>query len=43
MKEADPSSAALYISDPFKKKRTMAHLFDTHPPIEDRIQRLERM
>lgn len=43
MKAADPSSAALYISDPFKKKRSMAHLFDTHPPIEDRIQRLEKM
>lgn len=43
MKEADPSSAALYISDPFKHKRSMAHLFDTHPPIEDRIARLEKM
>ncbi|AEV94547.1 zinc metalloprotease HtpX [Pediococcus claussenii] len=43
MKEADPSSAALYISDPFKHKRSMAHLFDTHPPIEDRVARLEKM
>lgn len=43
MKAADPSSAALYIADPFKKKKSMAHLFDTHPPIDDRIQRLEKM
>lgn len=43
MQEADPSSAALYIADPFKKKRSLAHLFDTHPPIEDRIARLEKM
>jgi heat shock protein HtpX len=43
MHNPDPSSSALYISDPFKKKKSMAHLFDTHPPIEDRIQRLEKM
>ncbi|MGV0168874.1 zinc metalloprotease HtpX [Furfurilactobacillus sp. WILCCON 0119] len=42
MTEADPSSAALYISDPLKK-RSMAHLFDTHPPMADRIARLEKM
>lgn len=43
MKEADPSSAALYISDPMKKKKSFAHLFDTHPPMADRIERLEKM
>lgn len=43
MKQADPSSSALYISDPMKKKRSFAHLFDTHPPIEERIARLEKM
>lgn len=43
MRAADASSAALYISDPFKKKRSFSHLFDTHPPIEDRIERLEKM
>lgn len=43
MQAADASSAALYISDPFKKKRSFSHLFDTHPPIEDRIERLEKM
>ncbi|KIS04176.1 zinc metalloprotease HtpX [Paucilactobacillus wasatchensis] len=43
MKEADPSSAALYISDPMKKKKSFAHLFDTHPPMADRIERLEKI
>ncbi|CAM3134815.1 zinc metalloprotease HtpX [Leuconostoc rapi] len=40
MANVDPSSAALYISNPLKKK---THLFETHPPIEERIARLERM
>ncbi|GEK28290.1 zinc metalloprotease HtpX [Furfurilactobacillus siliginis] len=43
MKAADPSSASLYISDPFKSKRTFANLFDTHPPMDERIARLEKM
>lgn len=43
MKEADPSSAALYISDPMKKKKSLTHLFDTHPPMDERIARLEKM
>jgi len=43
MKEADPNSAALYISDPFKHKQKFADLFATHPPIADRIARLEKM
>ena len=36
------SSASLYIADPFKKG-SWTHLFDTHPPIEKRIERLEHM
>lgn len=40
---ADPSSAALYISDPFKAKKSWTHLFDTHPPMADRITRLKNM
>lgn len=33
--------APLFISDPFKKK--IQGLFSTHPPLEERIRRLERM
>lgn len=43
MKQADPSSAALYISDPYKAKKSWAHLFDTHPPMAERIARLKNM
>ncbi|WP_143463439.1 zinc metalloprotease HtpX [Levilactobacillus enshiensis] len=43
MTAADPSSSALYISDPFKKRQKFADLFATHPPIADRIARLEKM
>lgn len=43
MKAADLNSAALYISDPFKHKQKFADLFATHPPIADRIARLEKM
>lgn len=42
MQQVDESSAALYISDPLKK-HAFAHLFDTHPPLEDRIARLQKM
>lgn len=45
MKAADPNSSALYISGPERnaKHRRFAHLFDTHPPLDDRIKRLEEM
>lgn len=44
MQAADPSSSALYISDPFKGKGQLAaHLFDSHPPIEQRVARLSAM
>ena len=45
MKAADSNSSALYISDPERndKHRRFAHLFDTHPPLDDRIKRLEEM
>lgn len=42
MKAADPSSSSLYIANPFKSG-SWTHLFDTHPPIEDRIARLRKM
>ncbi|MFA9414623.1 MULTISPECIES: zinc metalloprotease HtpX [unclassified Streptococcus] len=38
----DSASAALYINDP-KKKEGFKSLFYTHPPIADRIARLEKM
>ena len=43
MKKADPSSAGMYSEDPVRKKRSFAHLFDSHPPTADRISRLEKM
>jgi len=41
-KQASTATASLYISNPFTKNK-IASLFSTHPPIEDRIQALERM
>ncbi|MGT2895149.1 zinc metalloprotease HtpX [Streptococcus entericus] len=38
----DSASAALYINDP-KKKEGFKSLFYTHPPVADRIARLEKM
>lgn len=45
MKNVAPSSSSLYISDPELNRRhkRFAHLFDTHPPLEERIARLEEM
>lgn len=43
MKQADRSSAGLYIEDPFHRKNHHASLFDTHPSTPDRIARLEKM
>ncbi len=41
MKRVDDASAALYIDDPNKKKH-FSGLFDTHPPLDDRIAALKK-
>ena len=41
MQNVDENSAALYIGDPIKRERS--GLFDTHPPMSERIKRLEEM
>ncbi|UQS81870.1 zinc metalloprotease HtpX [Bombilactobacillus folatiphilus] len=43
LQHVDDASAALYIDNPVKKKHSMQHLFDTHPPLSDRIARLQKM
>lgn len=41
---ASTATAHMYFSNPFKsKRRALAGLFSTHPPIEDRIARLVEM
>lgn len=42
MNDANPSTAPLFIVNPFTAKGVLS-LFSTHPPIEERIQRLEAM
>lgn len=43
MKQADRSSAGMYIENPFKNGHGFSSLFDTHPPTSERIKRLEKM
>lgn len=45
MKHVDPSSSALYISDPERnaKRHHFSDLFATHPPLDKRIERLREM
>lgn len=42
MRRATSATAPLYISNPLKG-RSMAGLFDTHPPIAERVKRLREM
>jgi heat shock protein HtpX len=42
MHEGNPSTAHMFIVNPFAGKR-MAGLFTTHPPVEERIARLQAM
>jgi len=45
LEAANSATAHMYIADPVrgKIKSSTANLFDTHPPIEERIKRLESM
>src|SRR3989344_3702077 len=43
LKTASNATAHMYISNPFKKKQWLVTLFNTHPDISDRIQKLEKM
>ncbi len=42
MEDANPSTAHMFIVNPFSARGVLA-LFSTHPPIEERIERLEAM
>ena len=43
LKTASNANAHLFFSSPFKKKQWLVSLFNTHPDISDRIQKLEKM
>ena len=44
LKSANRGTAHLYIANPIKKYEARAHsAFASHPPIKDRIRRLERL
>ena len=40
---ANTATESMYISNPFKDKKSISNLFSTHPPIEDRIEALRNI
>ncbi len=40
--QADPATSHMFIVNPFTRKGLVS-LFSTHPPVEERVQRLQRM
>ena len=43
MMRENPSSAHMWIANPFSGKRGLSSLFSTHPPMGERIRRLNKM
>lgn len=43
MQNVSKATAHMYISDPSKKKREKTDIFSTHPPLSERIARLENI
>ncbi|EMX5210305.1 zinc metalloprotease HtpX [Listeria monocytogenes] len=43
MEEVSASSESIYFASPLKSKKNKPGLFDSHPPISSRIERLENM
>lgn len=43
MRFTNDATSLLYITNPIKKRSWLAGLFDTHPPVEERIKALEAM
>jgi heat shock protein HtpX len=42
MRQGSPATAHMFIVNPFSGQ-SMANLFSTHPPVQERIQRLRNM
>ena len=43
MREGNPSTEQMFIVSPMFAHSSMANLFSTHPPLEERIRRLQAM